>query len=74
MRQYGRGDDEDSWSERVRDWLAKNPGLYDFILAEIAEEGALMSRQLELDDKVSKAWVSTGWTNGRNVSRMLDFL
>ncbi|MEO8396136.1 MAG: crosslink repair DNA glycosylase YcaQ family protein [Chloroflexota bacterium] len=74
MRQYGRSEDEDNWSERVRDWLAKNQDLYDLILAELNDKGALMSRQLEIDGKVSNAWVSSGWTNGRNVSQMLDFL
>lgn len=74
MKQYGRGEDEDTWSERVRDWLAQNQSLYDFILAELSEKGALMSRQLELDDKVSNAWVSSGWTNRRNVGQMIDFL
>jgi uncharacterized protein YcaQ len=74
MKQYGRGEGEDTWSDRVRDWLAQNQPLYDFILAELSEKGALMSRQLELDDKVSNAWVSSGWTNGRNVGQMIDFL
>ena len=74
MRQYGRGEGEDGWSERVREWLATNQVLYDFILAEITEKGALMSRQLEPEDKVSNAWVSSGWTNGRDVGQMIDFL
>ncbi len=74
MRNYGERWEGDGWAQTVRDWITENEDLHDFILAEMREKGALFSRQIELDGKVSNAWTSTGWTNGRNVSRMLDFL
>ena len=74
MRNYVASDDGDSWSQRVRDWIEQNRDLRDFILAELREKGALLSRELELDGIDPKHWVSSGWTGGRNVSRMLDFL
>jgi uncharacterized protein YcaQ len=73
MREYVQGDGN-SWSKRVRDWIAQNQDLHDFILAEIGEKGARLSRELELEGVDPKHWVSSGWTSGRNVSRMLDFL
>ncbi len=74
MRHYVSGDGNDPWAKRVRDWIAMNQELHDFILAELTEKGALLSRELELDGVDPKYWVSSGWTSGRNVSRMLDFL
>ncbi|MBE2266694.1 MAG: YcaQ family DNA glycosylase [Anaerolinea sp.] len=72
MRNYCRG--EDGWSQRVREWVALNQQLHDFILSEIREKGALMSRDIEKDAHDPDTWVSSGWTSGRNVSRMLDYL
>lgn len=69
MRNYS---DEASWSERTRKWVSENAGLRDYILAQLRERGPLLSRQLE-DVRVSD-WESSGWTDGRNVSRMLGFL
>jgi uncharacterized protein YcaQ len=72
MRSYGEGDS--GWHVRVRDWIEQNRLLHDYILGEIAARGPVASRDLEEAGKDPKAWVSTGWTSGRNVSRMLDFL
>ncbi len=74
MRNYVATDAGNPWSQRVRDWIAQNQGLHDFILAELSEKGAMLSRDLELDGVDPRQWVSSGWTSGRNVSRMLDFL
>jgi uncharacterized protein YcaQ len=72
MRSYVSG--EDGWSKRVQDWIVQNQMLHDFVLAELREKGAMFSRQIEMDGHDPKQWVSSGWTDGRNVSRMLDFL
>lgn len=74
MRNYVSTDAGNPWSQRVRDWISENQALHDFILGELSEKGALLSRELELDGVDPKHWVSSGWTSGRNVSRMLDFL
>lgn len=73
MRRYVQAKD-DSWAQTVRDWIKQNQALHDFILAELRAKGALFSRQIEADGLDPQSWVSSGWTDGRNVSRMLDFL
>ena len=72
MRKYAVGDS--AWSTRVREWVENNKGLHDYILSEITTRGPLASRELEELGKVPSEWVSSGWTSGRNVSRMLDYL
>ena len=70
MRRYPSG--ETGWSRRVRDWIEQNRELRDHILEEIRKNGPMQSKQFE--DKTLEEWYSTGWTGGRNVSQMLDFL
>jgi uncharacterized protein YcaQ len=43
-----------------------------YVKSEIAARGPLRSRDLE--DRSVSAWHSSGWTHGRNVSLMLEFL
>jgi uncharacterized protein YcaQ len=72
MRRYpGRGT---AWSERTREWTKQNDKLRRYVLNEIRRRGPVPSRQLEEEGLDPEDWVSTGWTSGRNVSRMLDFL
>ena len=52
--------------------MKKNDKLRLHVLEELRTRGPLASREIE--DKSEKAWHSSGWTNERNVSRMLDFL
>jgi uncharacterized protein len=70
MKHHGIGDS--SWSKRIREWVEANQALYDHVLTEISERGPLLSRQIE--DLSEREWSSSGWTEGRNVSRMLDYL
>ncbi|MCC6189409.1 MAG: YcaQ family DNA glycosylase [Anaerolineales bacterium] len=72
MRRYPGGDS--AWSERTRQWIKDNAKLRRFLLAEIRKHGPLPSRLLVEEGLDPQAWVSSGWTSGRNVSRMLDFL
>jgi len=72
MRNYAS--DDSPWARRVRDWIKANDALRRAILARIRRDGPLPARELAEDGVAPKAWVSTGWTSGRNVSRMLDFL
>jgi uncharacterized protein YcaQ len=72
MRRYpGHGS---LWSERTRQWNKQNEKLRRYLLSEIRRHGPVPSRELEEHGLDPQAWVSTGWTSGRNVSRMLDFL
>ncbi len=70
MRNYAT--DDSAWSRRVRKWLKDNAALRRAILNRLRREGPLPARVF--DGEEARAWVSTGWTSGRNVSRMFDFL
>jgi len=72
MREYAKTDD--AWHARIAEWIDANKKLRDMILREIKRDGPLSSRVLTEMGEAPKAWVSSGWTNDRNVSRMLDFL
>lgn len=56
----------------ARDWLAANDGFKREVLARITAEGPLQSKQIP--DTSQVAWPSTGWTNNRNVTQMLEIL
>ena len=61
-----------AWSQRVRAWLEANAAFRAHVLAELSANGPLRSRDLE--DRAAVPWRSGGWTDGRNVSQMLEFL
>jgi uncharacterized protein YcaQ len=70
MRRYGK--ESDSWSQQVSAWMQQNETLRVSILSALHQRGPLRSRDFE--DTVQVAWQSSGWTGGRTVGRMLDFL
>lgn len=70
MRYFARGDTP--WPRRVRAFLEKNRALRRHILTRLRREGPLLSRQFE--DRAVTPWHSSGWSSGRNVSLMLEFL
>lgn len=72
MRGYLRR--TDASGRRMRAWIAQNDRLRRYVLGHIRRHGPTLSRDLEEDGLQPKAWVSTGWTSGRNISRMLDYL
>jgi uncharacterized protein len=60
------------WRASQRDWLAANDACRRDILERLAASGPLPSR--ELPDSCAVPWKSSGWTNNRNVSQMLEFM
>src|SRR5215472_12640899 len=70
MASWPRGDG--AWSARARAWLEANAAFRAYVLAELSARGPLRSRDLE--DRSAVSWRSSGWTDGRNVSQMLEFL
>jgi uncharacterized protein len=54
------------------DWLAANDDFRRYVLDRLRVAGPLPCDAIE--DRAAVSWTSTGWTNGRNVERMLDFL
>jgi uncharacterized protein YcaQ len=60
------------WQEERRDWIEANDACRRDILARLERSGPLPMR--ELPDTCAKPWGSTGWTNNRNVEKMLDLM
>jgi uncharacterized protein YcaQ len=58
--------------ERTRNWLRDNDAFRRDILDRLEREGALTSR--EIPDTSVVPWPSSGWTNNRNVTKMLEIL
>jgi uncharacterized protein YcaQ len=55
-----------------RQWVADNDRFRRDVLARLREQGPLLSR--DVPDTSQVRWPSTGWTNDRNVTQMLEFL
>ncbi|MGB8859200.1 MAG: crosslink repair DNA glycosylase YcaQ family protein [Ilumatobacteraceae bacterium] len=60
------------WSPRARAWVTANESFHRYVLAELDRTGPITAG--ELDDLATVPWQSTGWTNARNVTQMLEFL
>ena len=58
--------------ERTRAWLRDNDGFRRDILVLLGSSGPLSSR--DIPDTAAVPWASTGWTNNRNVTQMLELL
>jgi uncharacterized protein YcaQ len=58
--------------EKSRAWLRDNDRFRRDILALLKRSGPLSSR--DIPDTCLVPWASTGWTNNRNVTQMLEFL
>ena len=59
-------------NSRLRDWMVANEDFRRYVLARLRDAGPLPGGAIE--DRAVVGWISTGWTNGRNVERMLDTL
>jgi uncharacterized protein YcaQ len=57
---------------RVRAWLQANESFRRYVLDLLRGSGPLLSR--EVPDRSVVPWPSTGWTNNRNVTQLLEFL
>jgi uncharacterized protein YcaQ len=62
------------WSpyQKQRDWLRDNHQFRRDVLDRLASSGPLTSR--DIADTSVVPWPSSGWTNNRNVTQMLEFL
>jgi uncharacterized protein len=60
------------WQVFIRDWVTANDRCRREILGRLRDGGPLPSR--ELPDLCVKPWESTGWTNNKNVTKLLDFM
>jgi uncharacterized protein len=53
-------------------WLRDNAAFERYVLTTLKREGP--TPQSELEDRSVRPWESTGWTHGKNVSQLLEFL
>ena len=60
------------WRASLRDWVRANDACRLDLLARLGASGPLPSR--ELPDSCEVPWESTGWTNNRNVTQLLEFM
>jgi hypothetical protein len=74
MRTYLRGEPQTAWRQRTQNWLTANQKLQRHILSELKRHGPLPSRVFENETDQDAGWYSSGWTSGRDVSQMLDYL
>lgn len=57
----------------VRQWLQTNRAFRQSIIDQLRDRGPLQSRDID-DSQLVKGWESTGWTHGKNTTRMLEFM
>jgi uncharacterized protein len=60
------------WRASRRDWVRANDACRREILERLGASGPLASR--ELPDTCAVPWRSSGWTNNRNVTQLLEFM
>jgi uncharacterized protein YcaQ len=60
------------WQEQRRAWVRANDACRLDILDRLAASGPLPSR--DLPDTCEVPWKSTGWTDSRNVTQLLEFM
>jgi uncharacterized protein YcaQ len=60
------------WRLAYREWVRANDASRQDILARLEASGPLPSR--EIPDTCQVPWQSTGWTNNRSVTRLLDLM
>ena len=72
MAAWDAGAVERDWQKGVGNWVHANDACRRDILARLGAASPLPSR--ELPDTCAKPWRSTGWTNNRNVTQMLECL
>jgi hypothetical protein len=69
---YLAGSDGYRGQSRVDVWLRDNDGCRRDILRRLKRSGPLTSR--DIPDTCVVPWASSGWTNDRNVTQMLEFM
>jgi uncharacterized protein len=57
----------------VRDWLTTNRAFRKSIVDQLRDRGPMQSRDID-DSTLVSGWQSSGWTHGKNTTRMLEFM
>ncbi len=72
LQMRGHTDESNPSTARSRDFMAANHELVDYVRERFRTEGSLQLNAFE--DRAVQSWQSSGWSAGRNVSRVLDNL
>jgi uncharacterized protein YcaQ len=72
MADWDKGGEVRGWRKSTRDWVAANKGCRLDILNQLRSDGPLPAR--EIPDTCQVPWKSSGWSNNRNVLRLLEFM
>lgn len=72
MAAWTDGLDRQGWRKSQLDWVRANDACRRDILDRLTAAGPLSSR--DLPDTCAVPWRSTGWTNNRNVTQLLEFM
>jgi uncharacterized protein len=72
MEQTRRGEDLHRWQVGIAKWVAANDACRRDIIDRLQKSGPLPSR--ELPDTCVQPWQSTGWTNNKNVTQLLEIM
>ncbi|EWM14547.1 DNA glycosylase AlkZ-like family protein [Kutzneria sp. 744] len=72
MAAWPGGEDAPAWRRHQHKWLRTNEICRQNILTQLDIEGPLPARAFE--DTCVEPWKSSGWTNNRNVTQMLEFM
>jgi uncharacterized protein YcaQ len=72
MADWDKHGEVGGWRKANRDWVAANKGCRLDIIDRLRTDGPLPAR--EIPDTCEVPWRSTGWTNNRNVLRLLEFM
>src|SRR3954454_15350697 len=70
MAEWDERGGQRGWRKSVREWVQANDACRRDILERLAAGGPLPSR--DLPDTCAVPWKSTGWTNNRNVTQLLE--
>jgi uncharacterized protein YcaQ len=62
-----------AWRKKARDFINANAAFRKSILDQLRANGPMQSRQFD-DSTVKVGWESSGWTHGKNTTRMLEFM
>jgi len=60
------------WKAEIEEWVVANDVCREDILQTLRSEGPLPAR--DLPDTCAVPWRSSGWTHGKNVGKLLDFM
>jgi uncharacterized protein YcaQ len=72
MRAWPGSGDVPDWRRGVARWMEANGSARLDVLARLAGEGPLLAQ--EIPDSCVVPWQSSGWTDNRNVMRLLEFM